>query len=170
MDVTPDAVPVIDQVSHIPGFYVATGFSGHGFGIGPGAGRLMADLIAGSTACGRSDALPPRSVPSLKAFGVTPFNGQRRAPATPWGVSPRIATVAGCLAWRCGLICRRANGNLCPAIRGGTPESRTTLRSHRKASATAAQRRILAIPVHRGRRPSEWAIVQRLREHLLGLA
>jgi glycine/D-amino acid oxidase-like deaminating enzyme len=47
MDVTPDAVPVIDQVSHMPGFFVASGFSGHGFGIGPGAGRLMADLVAG---------------------------------------------------------------------------------------------------------------------------
>jgi glycine/D-amino acid oxidase-like deaminating enzyme len=47
MDVTPDAVPVIDQVAHMPGFFVATGFSGHGFGIGPGAGRLMADLVAG---------------------------------------------------------------------------------------------------------------------------
>jgi glycine/D-amino acid oxidase-like deaminating enzyme len=47
MDVTPDAVPVIDQVSHMPGFFIATGFSGHGFGIGPGAGRLMADLVAG---------------------------------------------------------------------------------------------------------------------------
>jgi glycine/D-amino acid oxidase-like deaminating enzyme len=31
----------------MPGFFVATGFSGHGFGIGPGAGRLMADLVAG---------------------------------------------------------------------------------------------------------------------------
>jgi glycine/D-amino acid oxidase-like deaminating enzyme len=49
MDVTPDAVPVIDQVAHIPGFFIATGFSGHGFGIGPGAGRLMADLVAGNT-------------------------------------------------------------------------------------------------------------------------
>jgi glycine/D-amino acid oxidase-like deaminating enzyme len=47
MDVTPDAVPVIDQVGYTPGFFVATGFSGHGFGIGPGAGRLMADLVAG---------------------------------------------------------------------------------------------------------------------------
>jgi glycine/D-amino acid oxidase-like deaminating enzyme len=47
IDVTPDAVPVIDQVSHMPGFFVATGFSGHGFGIGPGAGRLMADMVAG---------------------------------------------------------------------------------------------------------------------------
>jgi glycine/D-amino acid oxidase-like deaminating enzyme len=49
MDVTPDAVPVIDEVKRIPGFFVATGFSGHGFGIGPGAGRLMADLVAGDT-------------------------------------------------------------------------------------------------------------------------
>ena len=47
MDVTPDAVPVIDQVGRIPGFYIATGFSGHGFGIGPGAGQLMADIVAG---------------------------------------------------------------------------------------------------------------------------
>ena len=47
MDVTPDAVPVIDEVKRIPGFFIATGFSGHGFGTGPGAGRLMADLVAG---------------------------------------------------------------------------------------------------------------------------
>jgi len=49
IDVTPDAVPVIDRVERIPGFFIATGFSGHGFGIGPGAGRLMADLVVGNT-------------------------------------------------------------------------------------------------------------------------
>jgi glycine/D-amino acid oxidase-like deaminating enzyme len=47
IDVTPDAVPVIGEVPAIPGFFLATGFSGHGFGIGPGAGRLAADLVAG---------------------------------------------------------------------------------------------------------------------------
>jgi len=47
MDVTPDAVPVIGPVDSLPGFHIATGFSGHGFGIGPGAGRLMADIVAG---------------------------------------------------------------------------------------------------------------------------
>jgi len=47
MDVTPDAVPVIDQVDRVPGFFIASGFSGHGFGIGPGAGRLMADIVSG---------------------------------------------------------------------------------------------------------------------------
>jgi glycine/D-amino acid oxidase-like deaminating enzyme len=47
IDVTPDAVPVISPVQALPGFFVATGFSGHGFGIGPAAGRLMADLVTG---------------------------------------------------------------------------------------------------------------------------
>lgn len=49
IDVTPDAVPVIGPVEEIPGFFMASGFSGHGFGIGPGAGKLMADLVTGST-------------------------------------------------------------------------------------------------------------------------
>ncbi|KMO19726.1 NAD(P)/FAD-dependent oxidoreductase [Methylobacterium indicum] len=48
IDVTPDAVPVISPVSSCPGLVVATGFSGHGFGLGPGAGRLTADLVTGS--------------------------------------------------------------------------------------------------------------------------
>ena len=49
IDVMPDIVPVMDQVEALPGFYLATGFSGHGFGIGPGAGHLMADLVTGQT-------------------------------------------------------------------------------------------------------------------------
>ena len=48
MDVTPDAVPVISDVPSLPGFFIASGFSGHGFGIGPGAGQLMADLVMGA--------------------------------------------------------------------------------------------------------------------------
>lgn len=49
IDATPDAVPVIGEVPRLPGFFIASGFSGHGFGIGPGAGRLVADLVAGKT-------------------------------------------------------------------------------------------------------------------------
>jgi glycine/D-amino acid oxidase-like deaminating enzyme len=48
IDVTPDAVPVISAVDSLPGFFIASGFSGHGFGLGPGAGRLMADLVMGT--------------------------------------------------------------------------------------------------------------------------
>ena len=47
IDVMPDAIPVISAVDSVPGFFIATGFSGHGFGIGPGAGRLVADMVAG---------------------------------------------------------------------------------------------------------------------------
>ncbi|MBD9652343.1 FAD-binding oxidoreductase [Ensifer sp. ENS09] len=47
IDVTPDAVPVISPAETVPGLMIATGFSGHGFGIGPGAGHLVADLVTG---------------------------------------------------------------------------------------------------------------------------
>ena len=50
IDVTPDVVPVMDEVADYPGLYLATGVSGHGFGIGPGAGRVMADMIKGKPA------------------------------------------------------------------------------------------------------------------------
>ncbi len=45
IDVTPDSMPVIDRVQDIPGLTVATGFSGHGFGTGPAAGQLAADIV-----------------------------------------------------------------------------------------------------------------------------
>ena len=47
IDVMPDAIPVISPVETLPGFFIATGFSGHGFGIGPGAGKLVADMVSG---------------------------------------------------------------------------------------------------------------------------
>ncbi|AQS89654.1 D-amino-acid oxidase [Gluconobacter albidus] len=49
IDVVPDAVPVIDTLSSVPGLTISTGYSGHGFGIGPGAGQLTADLVTGAT-------------------------------------------------------------------------------------------------------------------------
>ncbi|MVW78193.1 NAD(P)/FAD-dependent oxidoreductase [Bordetella sp. 02P26C-1] len=48
MDVTPDALPVMSAVDTVPGFYLASGFSGHGFGIGPAVGEVMKDLIMGN--------------------------------------------------------------------------------------------------------------------------
>ena len=45
IDVTPDAVPVFSEVSQQAGFFVATGFPGHGFSIGPAARELTVDLI-----------------------------------------------------------------------------------------------------------------------------
>jgi glycine/D-amino acid oxidase-like deaminating enzyme len=48
VDCTYDGVPAIGEVPEISGFVLAAGFSGHGFGIGPGAGHLVADLITGA--------------------------------------------------------------------------------------------------------------------------
>ncbi|WP_188590759.1 NAD(P)/FAD-dependent oxidoreductase, partial [Achromobacter denitrificans] len=47
IDVTPDAMPVIAPVTQAPGLYLASGFSGHGFGIGPAVGETLAALIQG---------------------------------------------------------------------------------------------------------------------------
>lgn len=51
VDCTPDAVPVISAVDEVKGLYIAAGGSGHGFGIGPGLGRLAADLVANDRPC-----------------------------------------------------------------------------------------------------------------------
>jgi glycine/D-amino acid oxidase-like deaminating enzyme len=48
IDSTPDGVPAIGEIDAVPGFFLAAGFSGHGFGIGSGAGHLVADLTSGS--------------------------------------------------------------------------------------------------------------------------
>ena len=45
IDVTPDAVPTLGEDERLKGLYIATGLSGHGFGIGPAIGRIMADLL-----------------------------------------------------------------------------------------------------------------------------
>ncbi len=48
IEASPDILPIISPVERIGDFYVATGFSGHGFGIGPGAGRLVAGMVCGT--------------------------------------------------------------------------------------------------------------------------
>ena len=47
IDVTPDEVPALGPVAAVPGLYLATGLSGHGFGIGPGVGYAMAQMVRG---------------------------------------------------------------------------------------------------------------------------
>ena len=48
IETSPDVLPIISGVEGLEGFFVATGFSGHGFGIGPGAGKLIADMVRGT--------------------------------------------------------------------------------------------------------------------------
>lgn len=49
IDTMPDLVPVVDHVHDLPGLIVATGMSGHGFGMGPGMGKIVAELAAART-------------------------------------------------------------------------------------------------------------------------
>jgi len=48
IDTMPDVVPVVDHCTALPGLVVGTGMSGHGFGIGPAMGRVLADLVTGN--------------------------------------------------------------------------------------------------------------------------
>lgn len=57
IDTMPDVVPILDHAL-IPGLTIATGLSGHGFGIGPGLGRVLADG-ARARSGPRSDPLSP---------------------------------------------------------------------------------------------------------------
>jgi glycine/D-amino acid oxidase-like deaminating enzyme len=74
IDVTPDVVPYIGRVGDVPGLTVAAGFSGHGFGIGPGAGRLAAELATGETA----------------SVDATPFRISRFSDGSPIVIGPEI--------------------------------------------------------------------------------
>ena len=70
IEVTPDEVPVFGEVPGIEGLVIATGFSGHGFGMGPISGNLMAEVIAEG-----------RPSLDLNEFRITRFSEPRAAAA-----------------------------------------------------------------------------------------
>ncbi|EFL52574.1 FAD dependent oxidoreductase [Solidesulfovibrio fructosivorans JJ]] len=47
IDVCADHIPVLSTVEEVPGLILACGFSGHGFGIAPAVGTLLAQMAAG---------------------------------------------------------------------------------------------------------------------------
>jgi glycine/D-amino acid oxidase-like deaminating enzyme len=63
-EMTPDHHPVIGQVKDLPGFYIATGFSGHGVMHAPATGRIVSDLIVN----GKTDVVTDVSVFELERF------------------------------------------------------------------------------------------------------
>jgi glycine/D-amino acid oxidase-like deaminating enzyme len=74
IDVTPDVIPYISPLGTLPGLTVAAGFSGHGFGIGPAAGRLAAELAIGAA-------------PSVDP---APFRASRFSDGSPIVIGPEI--------------------------------------------------------------------------------
>lgn len=57
IDVMPDEVCTVGSVPELPGLVIATGMSGHGFGLGPGVGMLAAQTVCGETPIVTPDAL-----------------------------------------------------------------------------------------------------------------
>lgn len=56
IDVTPDALPVVDQLPQHPGIVLISGLSGHGFGAGPALGEMAAELAqTGACSLPRAD-------------------------------------------------------------------------------------------------------------------
>jgi len=45
IDTTPDVVPVIESSEKVAGLFIAAGFSGHGFALGPIVGQLLSEWI-----------------------------------------------------------------------------------------------------------------------------
>lgn len=46
-NMTPDKQPIYDKAENVEGFYIAVGFSGHGFMFGPITGVVMSEMILG---------------------------------------------------------------------------------------------------------------------------
>lgn len=46
-DLTPDKTQILGAIPEVPGFFVAAGFSGHGFMMAPVVGKLMAEVMLG---------------------------------------------------------------------------------------------------------------------------
>lgn len=72
MDCTPDMLPVIDQLEKPRGLVLASGFSGHGFGMGPAVGKLVSELIV--------DAIPSID---LRALRLSRFKKGCKTKASP---------------------------------------------------------------------------------------
>ena len=49
IDAMPDVVPIVDRVPQLNGLVIATGMSGHGFGIGPGFGKILSEIVQSKT-------------------------------------------------------------------------------------------------------------------------
>jgi sarcosine oxidase subunit beta len=73
VDLTPDALPVLDAPLEAPGLVIAGGFSGHGFCLGPVTGQIVTDLVLGREC--RHPIMPFRldrfAVPDQRAVGLT---------------------------------------------------------------------------------------------------
>ena len=72
IEATPDEIPVMCAVDAPEGYFLASGFSGHGFGMGPAAGLLMSELLLDGKA--RVDMTPFRLSRYTDGSKIAPFS------------------------------------------------------------------------------------------------
>ena len=65
LDLTPDVLPVLACIPSADGLYIAAGFSGHGFGIAPAVGEVLAKKLRGE-----------ETLMSLEAFSFDRFDSR----------------------------------------------------------------------------------------------
>jgi sarcosine oxidase subunit beta len=75
LDMTPDALPIVERAPALDGLVIAAGFSGHGFCLGPVTGQIVRDLVLDGTT----------------AFPIQPFRRDRFAAVS----EPAAATLHG---------------------------------------------------------------------------
>ncbi len=89
IDSTPDGVCAIGETAEVPGLVLAAGFSGHGFGVGPGAGKLIADLVTGDAPL--VDPKPYHPSRFTKGPGARSRNSRSRASQPKnWLINPKV--------------------------------------------------------------------------------
>ena len=49
IDMTPDGLPFLGEVSNAQGVFIGAGFSGHGFGIAPASAHILSTLMTGQS-------------------------------------------------------------------------------------------------------------------------
>ncbi|MCC7104817.1 MAG: FAD-binding oxidoreductase [Chloroflexi bacterium] len=77
-----DGLAIIGAAPGLDGLYLATGFSGHGFAIGPGTGKLLAQLITTGRTDLPLDGLGPQRFATLDPAAIDSFiagGGEQRA-------------------------------------------------------------------------------------------
>jgi sarcosine oxidase subunit beta len=67
-NMSPDRQPIISDTPELEGFYMACGFSGHGFMLAPMTGLLLSELMMNETPSMPMDALNIRRFANLEAM------------------------------------------------------------------------------------------------------
>ena len=110
IDRTPDTIPVISPIDTMLGFFLATGFSGHRFDIGPAAGKLAADIVTAMRPLASRGKTRPNSL--TRRVSVASIS------SLAWGVFERPADPVQPARWNETIVVKvePINASLCASV------------------------------------------------------